>query len=254
MKKLLFALVILLVPSFALACRAQPVPGDQRLENIGKAYYVGVVKILDTVLVEPPAPKPGEDPADPELLVDMKVRLFSDYRKKESVPPRDIQIKQTLSSCDIYPHKKGAVFEAVIYEKKDGGFYFASSPMHFKPEEIEAYRKETPFPDEVADIKTKCESAGSVWSFAANGEPECKIPAPDSGKQCTISEECEGICLAQFSKEAIEKNFELILIDKEGIEAEKLEQKTGKCSQWINMTGCQYVFEGSLVKHICDRF
>lgn len=253
MKKLLFALIILLVPSFALACAAAT-PDEARLANIGKAYYVGVVKILDTVLVEPPVTKHGEDPADPELLVDMKVRLFSDYRKKESVPPREIQIKQTLSSCDIYPHKKGAVFEAVIYEKKDGGYYFASSPMHFKPEEIEGYRKETPFPDEVVSVKEKCESTGHVWSFAANSEPECKIPASDFGKQCTISEECEGICLAQFSKEALEKNFELILIDKDGIEAEKLEQKTGKCSQWVNMTGCQYVFEGPLVKHICDRF
>lgn len=245
MKKLLFAL-ILMIPSFALACAAAT-PDEQRLANIGKAHYVGVVKILDTLLL-PLAP------TDPEPMVEMKVRLFTDYRKNENAQPRDIQVKQTLSSCDIYPHKKGAVFEGVVYEREDGSYYFASEPMHFKPEEVEAYRKAVPFPDEITAEKTKCESGGNVWNFVANGQTECKAPTSDSGRQCTISEECEGICLAQFSKEALEKNFELIMIGKDGIEAEKLEQKTGKCSQWVNMTGCQYIFEGPRVRHICDRF
>ena len=76
----------------------------------------------------------------------MMIRIFSDYRKQESAAPRDIKISQTLASCDLYPRKKGAIYEAIIMQQ-DEKFIFASLPMQFKAEDIDKFRAGTPFPE-----------------------------------------------------------------------------------------------------------
>lgn len=126
--------------------------------------------------------------------------------------------------------------------------------MQFTAEDIEKFRAGTAFPEAVLKNKEKCEGDGNVWSFPVNGQPECKMPAKDSGKECSYSEECEGLCLAQFSKEGLEKKFEKLLIDAKGTDIDELEYKIGKCSEWTNMTGCQYIFEGRTVRHVCREF
>lgn len=243
MKKALLTLLVLLLPSSALAGFAE----DAYRASIDTAYYVGVVEVLDTNLVNPQSQEKSAQG------LEMTVRIFSDYRKKESATPREIKISQTLTSCDLYPRKKGAIFEAIIMQQ-DGKFVFASQPMQFKTADIEKFRADTPFPGTVVKLKEKCEGDGNVWNFSVNGQPECKIPAKDEGKECSISEECEGLCLAQFSQEAVENKFEVLLIDAKGTDIDELEHKTGKCSQWTNMTGCQYIFEGRTVRHICREF
>lgn len=242
MKKTVLILLMLLMPSIALAGS-----DDEYHAAIAAAYYVGVVEIVDSTLANP------ESREEASLTLEMMVRLFSDYRKKESAAPRDIKISQTLTSCDLYPRKKGAIFEAIILQQ-DEKLSFASRPMQFTPEDIEKFRAGTPFPEVVMKGKEKCESDGSAWNFPVNGQPECKIPALDAGKECTISEECQGLCLAQFSKEALANKFEIILIDAKGTDIDELEHKTGKCSPWTNMTGCQYIFEGRVVRHVCREF
>jgi hypothetical protein len=243
MKKALLTLLVLLLPSSALAGFAE----KAYRASLDSAYYVGVVEVLDTVLVDP-------QNKDKSLVgVEMTVRIFSDYRKQESAAPRDIKISQTLASCNLYPRKKGAIYEAIIMQQGES-FIFASQPMQFTAEDIEKFRASTPFPEVVLKNKEKCESGGNVWSFPLNGQPECKIPAKDADKECTVSEECEGLCLAQFSKEGVGTKFEKLLIDPNGTDIDALEYKTGKCSEWMNMTGCQYIFEGRTVRHVCREF
>lgn len=243
MKKALLTLLVLLLPSSAQAGFAE----NAYRASLETAYYVGVVEVVDTVLINPQSTDKSS------VGVEMTIRIFSDYRKQESAAPRDIKISQTLASCDLYPRKKGAIYEAIIMQQ-DEKFIFASLPMQFKAEDIDKFRAGTPFPEVVMKLKQKCEGDGNVWNFPLNGQPECKIPTKDAGEECTVSEECEGLCLAQFSKEGVEKKFEKFLLDPNGTDIDQLEYKIGKCSAWINLTGCQYIFEGRMVKHVCREF
>lgn len=246
MKKLILTVLALLMMPLAASAGVLSVSTEEYQAQMAAAHYVGVVEILDSTLANR-----GEKPE--ALMLEMTVRLFSDYRKKESAAPRDIKIMQSLSSCDLYPRKAGSVFEAIILGQ-EGKLSFASQPLTFAPGDIEKFRAETPFPEPVMKGKEKCESEGNAWSFPVGGQPECKIPAKDAGKICTISEECKGLCIAEFSKDAKQKKFETLLIDSKGMNVSDLEQKTGKCSSWTNMTGCHYVFEGQRVRHICAEF
>ncbi len=80
-----------------------------------------------------------------------------------------------------------------------------------------------------------CEAKGGVWKkIGIRAHEECDLPTTDGGKICDGSQQCEGLCLADLSKEDIQKGMR-----------GKLFKTSGKCSSWIKIVGCRaYVYRG----------
>jgi hypothetical protein len=80
-----------------------------------------------------------------------------------------------------------------------------------------------------------CESANGIWKkIGIRPREECNLPTTDSGKICDGSRQCEGVCLADLSRENLQKGMR-----------GKLFKTNGKCSAWIKNVGCRaYVYRG----------
>ncbi|MCJ7740885.1 hypothetical protein MUP32_06275 [Candidatus Microgenomates bacterium] len=83
--------------------------------------------------------------------------------------------------------------------------------------------------------KEGCEKIGGVWKkMGPRPVEECNLPTKDSGKSCESSNVCEGVCLAQLSRDDLQK----------GMRGQKFKTQ-GKCSSFIKIMGCQaYVYQG----------
>jgi hypothetical protein len=83
--------------------------------------------------------------------------------------------------------------------------------------------------------KIACESAGGIWKkMGPRPVEECNLPTKDSGKTCSGSHECEGVCLAQLSAAQM----------REGMKGVKI-KTNGNCSNVIKVMGCRgYVYQG----------
>jgi hypothetical protein len=83
--------------------------------------------------------------------------------------------------------------------------------------------------------QASCEAKGGVWKKPGpSPREECNLPTTDSGKVCDGSHQCEGICLAELSKDDMQK----------GMRGKQF-KTNGKCSAWIKNLGCRvYVYRG----------
>jgi len=83
--------------------------------------------------------------------------------------------------------------------------------------------------------KESCEAQSGVWKkIGPRPFEECNLPTKDAGKICSGSNECEGICLADLTREDLRKGMN-----------GKLFKTQGKCSSFIKTIGCQaYVYQG----------
>lgn len=80
-----------------------------------------------------------------------------------------------------------------------------------------------------------CVAKNGIWKkIGINPKEECNLPTTDGGKICDGSHQCEGVCLAELSKEEIQKGMR-----------GRLFKTDGKCSSWIKNFGCRaYVYRG----------
>jgi hypothetical protein len=80
-----------------------------------------------------------------------------------------------------------------------------------------------------------CEAKDGVWKkIGISPREECNLPTADSGKVCDGSHQCEGVCLADLSKDDLQKGMR-----------GKMFKTNGKCSSWIKNLGCRaYVYRG----------
>lgn len=83
--------------------------------------------------------------------------------------------------------------------------------------------------------KASCEQVGGVWQkIGIRPIEECNIKTKDAGKICSGSNQCEGVCLANLSREDIGKGMR-----------GKLFKAQGQCSEFIKVVGCRaYVYFG----------
>jgi hypothetical protein len=83
--------------------------------------------------------------------------------------------------------------------------------------------------------KENCLKAGGVWKkMGPRPFEECNLPTKDAGKICSGSNECEGVCLAELSREEMQKGMRGNLF-----------RTQGKCSSFIKTIGCQaFVYKG----------
>lgn len=83
--------------------------------------------------------------------------------------------------------------------------------------------------------KQSCEEKKGIWKKIGLGPvEECNLPTEDSGKICSDSTQCEGVCLAEISSEDLRKGMR-----------GKLLKTNGQCSAWIKVVGCRaYVHHG----------
>lgn len=82
--------------------------------------------------------------------------------------------------------------------------------------------------------KEACEKIGGVWKkLGPRPFEECNIPTQDTGKECRGSNQCEGVCIADLTRDQIT----------EGMKG-KLFKTLGKCSSFIKVLGCRaYVYQ-----------
>lgn len=83
--------------------------------------------------------------------------------------------------------------------------------------------------------KDSCEAKGGIWKkIGIRPMEECNLPTTDGGKVCWGSNVCEGVCLAELTREDIQKGMK-----------GKMFRTTGKCSEWVKTVGCRaYVYQG----------
>jgi hypothetical protein len=87
----------------------------------------------------------------------------------------------------------------------------------------------------VSKDRESCEAVGGVWKkMGPRPMEECNLPTKDTGKECSGSNQCEGVCLADLSSEDLSKGMR-----------GKLFRTEGKCSSFIKVMGCRaYVYAG----------
>jgi hypothetical protein len=83
--------------------------------------------------------------------------------------------------------------------------------------------------------RKNCEKIGGIWKkMGPRPFEECNLPTKDTGKVCSGSNECEGVCLADLSRDEV----------REGMKG-RLFKTQGKCSDFIKVMGCRaYVYKG----------
>lgn len=87
--------------------------------------------------------------------------------------------------------------------------------------------------------KESCLATGGRWGRIGLSLNEvCNLPTFDAGKQCSNSNDCEGSCLAELSKEDWDKAAKGIVYTK------------GKCTAWKITVGCQAFVENGKVEGI----
>ena len=106
----------------------------------------------------------------------------------------------------------------------------------YMPERSDQIRNDvTTYKLTIPKDQESCEAANGVWKkIGPSPKEECNLPTNDSGKVCDGSHQCEGVCLADLSKEDLQKGMR-----------GKLFKTNGKCSAWIKIVGCRaYVYRG----------
>lgn len=100
-------------------------------------------------------------------------------------------------------------------------------------------------PKKISLPKTRqeCEEQGGVWKKWGLAPAEsCNKKTTDAGTPCQDSDECEGICKVNLSREelknAMNRNF-------------SINKNSGQCSQWILNFGCFGKMEKGKVRVIC---
>jgi hypothetical protein len=83
--------------------------------------------------------------------------------------------------------------------------------------------------------KETCLAKGGVWKkIGIRPREECNLPTTDSGKKCTGSNQCEGVCIADITPDQIYSGMKGALF-----------KADGKCSSFIKVVGCRgYVYLG----------
>jgi hypothetical protein len=83
--------------------------------------------------------------------------------------------------------------------------------------------------------RDNCEKVGGIWKkLGPRPFEECNIPTKDAGKECISSKLCEGVCLAELTKDQLSSGMR-----------GKLFKTKGKCSDVIKVLGCRaYVYQG----------
>ncbi|PIS08979.1 hypothetical protein COT75_03895 [Candidatus Beckwithbacteria bacterium CG10_big_fil_rev_8_21_14_0_10_34_10] len=86
-----------------------------------------------------------------------------------------------------------------------------------------------------------CELQGGTWGkIGPHPVKECNLPASDSGKFCTDSNQCQGYCLAQLTQEQL----------KSGMKG-KIIKTNGTCSPTLKVIGCRGFIRNGFASIIC---
>jgi len=109
--------------------------------------------------------------------------------------------------------------------------------FHKKPFNPQEIFKTFDFPKD----KEACEVKGGIWKkIGPRPNEECNLPASDSGKICTDSEQCQGYCLAKLSPEQL----------RSGMKGKRI-KTDGFCSPTLKTIGCQGFIKNGFANIIC---
>jgi hypothetical protein len=106
----------------------------------------------------------------------------------------------------------------------------------YMPERADQIRNDvTTYKFTIPQDQANCEAKGGTWKkIGLSPREECNLPTTDAGKVCDGSHQCEGICIAELSRDDLRKGM-----------SGKMFKTNGKCSAWIKNVGCQaYVYRG----------
>ena len=112
----------------------------------------------------------------------------------------------------------------------------------YMPERSDQIRNDvTTFKFTIPQDQESCEAKGGVWKkIGISPKEECNLPTTDSGKICDGSHQCEGVCLADLSKDDLQAGMR-----------GKIFKTNGKCSAWIKNFGCRAYVYRSWASVVC---
>jgi len=91
--------------------------------------------------------------------------------------------------------------------------------------------------------KESCESLGGTWSGESGPVlgGYCILPTRDASKECSDSDQCEGRCIAELTKD-----------EKDSINAGQEIYRNGTCTSYMPVFGCHNLVEdGKVEGEIC---
>ncbi|MCC7305837.1 MAG: hypothetical protein IT558_06215 [Alphaproteobacteria bacterium] len=236
----------------ARACLSVPADKEKMLKE---AYFIGIVKILETHKA-----KPSEDSLEvyPEKKIPLPLGGWeSTVQPLDSYVGNNIPEKfsvQSGSDCEIYKAKPGNVIEVIVLKRKEE-LVFPNQGSQLKKEEWHALRKASAETPALEAEKRKCETIGANWVLPEGGVASCSFPTDDYNKECSDDIQCEGLCIAELNVEEIRAVAKQSTSDLFKPETwSKPVKKNGKCSQWRNMQGCQYIVNNGVVRRECKTF
>jgi hypothetical protein len=99
----------------------------------------------------------------------------------------------------------------------------------------------------------QCLRQGGRWEVLGFSGPGCKLPTSDSGKPCSDSRECQGLCLADNEEIKVDNGQGFLIPDPQLIEEMNANgvELHGICSAWQSTFGCQVVVENGEYVEIC---
>ena len=119
---------------------------------------------------------------------------------------------------------------------KTGQWIKHGNPSYPKPE-VSCAKTSLP------KTKQDCLKTGGVWK-KQGPEPfeTCNIKAKDRGNICYDSNECEGTCQVDLTRDELTKGMQ---------GKTSINKKYGQCSVWVVELGCQGIIKNGKVQVIC---
>jgi len=93
----------------------------------------------------------------------------------------------------------------------------------------------------IPKTKEECEAKNGVWrKMGIRPTESCNFKTTDSGKICQDSHQCEGVCLANLSKDQMNSGMR-----------GKLFKTEGKCSEWVVVMWCRAYVSSCWASVVC---
>ncbi len=225
---ILFLGIFTLFSQNANACRCALSTPESSREEMEKAYYVGKVEIISIKELE-------------NNHIQLRLLAVEPYAKPFY---RHIMATARTGVCGFGEVEIGEIHEMVIYRDEKYNLTVKGDCPYILPEIWEEYRKKgSDMKKKMEKDKENCESKGGKWAmYGLTTAPSCILKSSDKDKPCSDSSECEGICIADYTKE----QMEFVLTAKPPFNL----KVNGKCSEFMTMYGCQHIVQKGYVQYV----
>jgi hypothetical protein len=122
-----------------------------------------------------------------------------------------------------------ALFLCAVLAGAGGYIFYDVDPFKLQNAAATPTARPTKSVIDIPKDQAACEAQGGKWGrIGLAPREECNLPTTDAGKVCSDSSECEGMCVANLSRE----DYDRVTKNRVVIDAK------GKCTPWRIVVGC----------------